>query len=451
MSASEPPEPEPQQPAAAIGGGAYLRLIGLGALIGIPAALVAVGFLAFVHQLEEWMWHDLPDALGYDSVPWFLVIGLPLVGAAIVWAARTLLPGDGGHDPLGGLNATPTPPRFGLGVALAALGTLPFGIVLGPEAPLIALGSVVGLSLTAWARLGQEERVVVATGGSFAAIAALFGGPLVAGVLLIEAGISKGRALIAALVPGLVAAAIGYTIFVGVGDWGGIDAQRLSIPGLPEYHGTKVRDLVLAVVIGLVAAIVIALVRTLATAIERRGPRRLGVGGLLFAGALAIGLLTQVAVWLGAESGQVLFSGQSTVATITAEGSVGIVLLLIAAKGLAYAISLSAGFRGGPIFPAIFLGVALATLAVIWVGMSPTVAVAIGAAAGMAAQSRLLFAPLVLATLLTGIDGLDAGPAAVLAASAAWVATTALDRREAARAQARLGALQGATAGTPAP
>ncbi len=192
MSASEPSEPE-SAAAPLISGGAYLRLIGLGALIGIPAALVAVGFLALVHQLETWMWTDLPDALGYDSVPWFLVIGLPLVGAGIVYLARTLLPGDGGHNPLGGLNATPTPPRFGLGVALAALGSLPFGIVLGPEAPLIALGSVVGLAVTAWVRLNDEERVVVATGGSFAAIAALFGGPLVAGVLLIEAGISKGE------------------------------------------------------------------------------------------------------------------------------------------------------------------------------------------------------------------------------------------------------------------
>ncbi len=218
------------------------------------------------------MWTDLPDALGYDSVPWFLVLGLPLVGAAIVWLARRFLPGDGGHNPLGGLNATPTPPRFGLGVALAALGSLPFGIVLGPEAPLIALGSVVGLSVTAWARLGEQERAVVATGGSFAAIAALFGGPLVAGVLLIEAGISKGRALIAALVPGLVAAAIGYTIFIGVGDWGGIDKQTLTIPGLPAYHGTKVRDLVIAVVVGLVAALLMALVRRLGGAIERARP-----------------------------------------------------------------------------------------------------------------------------------------------------------------------------------
>ena len=40
----------------------------------------------------------------------------------------------------------PTALAAGPGVALAALGTLSFGLVLGPEAPLIALGSVVGVA-----------------------------------------------------------------------------------------------------------------------------------------------------------------------------------------------------------------------------------------------------------------------------------------------------------------
>lgn len=416
----------------AVSGKSYLRLIGLGALIGIPAALVAVGFLAFVHQLEEWLWEDLPDALGTSGPPWWLVIGLPLLGAAIVLLARTLLPGDGGHAPLRGLDPSPTPPRYGPGVALAALGTLPFGAVLGPEAPLIALGSVVGLGLSAWVRLSEEEHGVVAMSGSFAAIAALFGGPLVAGVLLVEAGISRGRALIAALLPGLVAAAIGYTIFIGVGDWGGLEAQRLSIPGLPRYDEIHLPDLLIAVVVGVLAALALALVRVVGTAVAAQEGRRTGRGGLLLAGGLAVGVIAQVAVWLGADAHDVLFSGQTTVATITGEESAGIVLLLIAAKGLAYAICLGCGFRGGPVFPAIFLGIALATLAVIAFDMSPTVAVAAGAAAGMAAQTRLLFASLLLATLLAGTAGLNAAPTAVLAASAAWVVTAALDRRAAA-------------------
>ena len=61
--------------------------------------------------------------------------------------------------------------------------------------------------------------------------------------------------------------------------------------------------------------------------------------------------------------------------------------------------------------------------------MSPTLAVAAGAAAGMAAGTKLLITPTLFAALLTGSAGLDAVPAAVLAAAAAWLTVTLLERR----------------------
>jgi hypothetical protein len=61
---------EPEQ----LSGGAYLRLVLLGAAIGIPAALVAALFLAVVHDLQHWLWTDLPDALGQSAPPWYLVV-----------------------------------------------------------------------------------------------------------------------------------------------------------------------------------------------------------------------------------------------------------------------------------------------------------------------------------------------------------------------------------------
>ena len=67
--------------------------------------------------------------------------------------------------------------------------------------------------------------------------------------------------------------------------------------------------------------------------------------------------------------------------------------------------------------------------AVVWFDASPTWAVAVGAAAGMAAETRLMVAPLLLSALLVGSAGLDTAPAAVLAAAAAWTVVAALDRR----------------------
>ena len=189
-------------PSPAVSGTRALRLIGLGALVGVPAALVAALFIAVVHELQHLLWHDLPERLGTTAPPWYLVLGLPLLGACIVLVARTRLPGDGGHGPLGGISVEPTSLAHGPGVALAALGTLPFGAVLGPEAPLIALGSVTAAVLVPATRLDERERGVLSLAGSFSAISALFGGPLVAGMLLLEAGVGLGPALIPFLIPG---------------------------------------------------------------------------------------------------------------------------------------------------------------------------------------------------------------------------------------------------------
>jgi chloride channel protein, CIC family len=82
---------------------------------------VAALFLAFVHDLD-------------------------VAGACVVLVARVFLAGDGGVSPLVGLQGEkPSPVSHGSGIALAAVGTLSFGAVLGPEMPLIALGSIVGL------------------------------------------------------------------------------------------------------------------------------------------------------------------------------------------------------------------------------------------------------------------------------------------------------------------
>ena len=402
----------------------YLRLVGLGALIGIPAALLAAVFLAFVHDLEHWLWNDLPSSLGSSSPPWYLVIGLPIAGACIVIVARRFLPGDGGHPPLEGIGGGPVPLSHGPGIALAAIGTLAFGAVLGPEAPLIALGALVGSAVLLFARVDEEGHAVLATAGSFSAISALFGGPLVAGMMLTEGGLAMGTRLMRVLLPGFVAAAIGYVLFVGLGDWGGLGSQSLAVPSLPSYTGTHVYDLIVGVVVGLVAAVIVAAVRRSA---ERLASNSTSV--LLLAGGLGVGLVAQTADWLGADSQDVLFSGQSAVPAIAATTSTKILLILLVAKAIGYAISLGCGFRGGPVFPAIFLGIAVAEFAHAWFDVSPTLGVAVGAAAGMAAGTRLLITSVLFAALLVGTAGFDAVPAAVLAASAAWLTIQALDRR----------------------
>jgi H+/Cl- antiporter ClcA len=247
-------------------------------------------------------------------------------------------------------------------------------------------------------------------------------------MMMVEGGIAMGSALLPVLLPGFVAAAIGFVLFVGLGDWGGLSSQALAVPNLPAYNGTHVYAMLVAAVVGVVTAVIVAGVRRGAGTLVTGG-RRLGLTVLLVGGGLAVGLIAQVADWLGADSQDVLFSGQAGVPALAATESTKILLVLLAAKALGYAVSLGCGFRGGQVFPAIFLGIAVAEFAHTWFDVSPTLAVAAGAAAGMSAGTRLLITSTLFAALLVGVPGLDAVPAAVLAAATAWLTAQALDRR----------------------
>ena len=124
-----------------------------------------------------------------------------------------------------------------------------------------------------------------------------------------------------------------------------------------------------------------------------------------------------------------LFSGQASIPALVSEYSVVALVVLVLAKAVAYVISLAAGFRGGPIFPAVFLGVGVAAFAVQLFGTSPTFAVAIGCAAGMAAQTRLVITSMLFAALLVGSGGFDTVAGAVFATVASYLTVLALDPR----------------------
>jgi len=409
-----------------------LRLVLLGAAIGIPAALAAIAFFTAVHYLEQLIWHALPTALGEASPPWYLVVFLPVVGAAIVAIARLTLPGDGGRSPLAGMSHGATPVRYVPGIVVAALGTLGFGLVLGPEAPVMAVGSAVGLGITSIVRSDAREQGILSMAGIFSAISTLFGGPLVAGVMLTEGGISLGAVLIPVLLPGFVAAAVGYLVFLGVGPYTGAPAPGLQVPDLPAYVGTSVPDLIIAIVVGVVTAALIVAINGAAKRVAalqdgRQGDRGVGLVAALLLGGLAVGALAQLATVFGVAPDDVLFSGQASIPALVSESSLIALVVLVIAKAAAYVVSLATGFRGGPIFPAVFLGVGVAAFAVELFGTSPTFAIAIGCAAGMAAQTRLVVTSMLFAALLVGSGGFDAIAGAVFATVASWLTVQALD------------------------
>ena len=155
----------------------YIGLLLVASLVGIPISAIAFGFLAAVHALEDVVWHDLPADLGFHEPPlWWPVLALGLAGLLVALAV-TRLPGHGGHVPANGLAGGATPPGQLPGVALAAAASLVLGAVVGPEAPLIAMGSGLAVLAVTWLKAPDRAVAVIAAAGSAAAIAAIFGNP----------------------------------------------------------------------------------------------------------------------------------------------------------------------------------------------------------------------------------------------------------------------------------
>src|SRR5262245_2054146 len=122
---------------------AYVWTLCLAALLGVPVAFASVLYETALHDVIHVVWEDLPDAFGWTEVAWWYVILVPgLAGLLVAVVAR--LPGHGGHSPLEGLGVDPVRPIDLPSILLATLASLGLGLVLGPEAPLLALGLGLG-------------------------------------------------------------------------------------------------------------------------------------------------------------------------------------------------------------------------------------------------------------------------------------------------------------------
>lgn len=399
--------------------GRYLRVLVLAALLGLPAAVLAAAFTSAVHGVESLVWHELPDAAGWAEPPWWFVILVPAL-AGVVVALATRLPGHGGHAALDGLKIEPVPARHVPGILIAAVASLALGPVVGPEAPLVALGLALGVVVGRAVDPGDERQLLVLAGG-FAAISTVFGGPLPSALLMLEiaamSGMAPATVIGRLLLPGFVASGVGALVFTGIAGWPGVHEISLGIPGLPAYPTVHIVDLLWCLPLAAVVAGVV-----LAALDAARGiAARIGTPGVLaFASAGALVGLAAVLFRLVADRPVelVLFSGQAATGAIVAEASAGVLLALLVAKGLAFVLSTGGGFRGGLIFPSIALGLALAAIAAsVLPGLALTPAVVAAVAAAAAAALSAPFFGALMAALLAGTMAPDTTPIAILAAA----------------------------------
>ncbi|MFB8771327.1 chloride channel protein [Streptomyces broussonetiae] len=424
--------PSPPDPLAVLRSRRYAALLVLSALLGAPVSAAAFGFLALVGELQPLLYTDLPEALGLDGTPAWWPLPLLAVGGLLTALSIRYLPGTGGHEPTAGFNAgSPTGLAELPGVALAALATLVFGAVLGPEAPLIALGGglAVGFLRLVKRDAPQQTSAMVGAAGSFAAISALLGSPLLGAFLLMEASGLGGAMLGLVLVPGLLAAGIGALIFTGLGSWTGLGTYSLALHDVPEAHDPTAAEFGWALVVGVLAALAGAAIRWLSTRLKTRLEGR-RVTATVLVGLAVAGLAIGYAQATDHPATDVLYSGQDALNPLLTHSSaytVGALLLLVLCKGLAYCLSLS-GFRGGPIFPAMFTGAAGGIALSHLPGLALAAGFAMGVGAMAVAMLRLPLTSVLLATLLLGKEGLTVMPLVIVAVVVSHVVSAKLTR-----------------------
>ncbi|WP_327365996.1 chloride channel protein [Streptomyces sp. NBC_01217] len=424
------PTAAPSDPFRLIRTRAYVMLLLAAAMLGVPVSVVAFGFLALVHRLQSLTYDDLPRALGFAGTPSWWPVPLLAVAGLLVGLTVRHLPGKGGHRPADGLMNTGAPAAVELpGIALAALVSLGVGAVLGPEAPLIALGGGLAVYTVRLVKPGISPKAsaVVGAAGSFAAVSALLGSPLLGAFLLMEASGLGGAMLGMVLVPGLLAAGIGSLIFTGLGSWTGLGTYSLALHHVPHAQQPDLAQFGWAVAVGLAAAFAGTGIQRLALFLQAHVERRTVVATAVM--GLIIGLIAfGYAQSTGREASGVLYSGESALDPLLSAGagySVATLLVLALCKALAYCASLSS-FRGGPVFPAMFVGAAGGIALSHLPGLSLASGFAMGIGAMCVAMLKLPMTSVLLATLLLGSEGLTVMPLVIVSVVVSYVVTLRL-------------------------
>ncbi|CAI6182477.1 ion channel protein [Escherichia coli] len=317
--------------------------------IGIASSLILIVVMKIASVLQNLLWQRLPGTLGIaqDSPFWIIAI-LTLTGIAVGLVIR-FSQGPAGPDPAcEPLIGAPVPPSALPGLIVALILGLAGGVSLGPEHPImtvnIALAVAIGARLLP--RVNRMEWTILASAGT---IGALFGTPVAAALIFSQTlnGSSEVPLWDRLFAPLMAAAAGALTT-------GLFFHPHFSLP-IAHYGQMEMTDILsgaivaaIAIAAGMVA--VWCLPRLHAMMHQMKNPVLvLGIGGFILGILGVIG--GPVSLFKGLDEMQQMVANQAF--------STSDYFLLAVIKLAALVVAAASGFRGGRIFPAVFVGVAL--------------------------------------------------------------------------------------------
>ena len=407
---------------------AYLKLLGIVALLGVVTALITFIFMALVTLGTALIWEQGAAMVGIDPRLFTLLVctlGGLLVGLLVklfgdhtgIFAEVMLEFGKTGRFDY----------RNAPGIVLTAFVSLIAGGSLGPEAPLADASGGMGTLLADRLKLNEQETRTMGYSGVSGMLAAFITSPFGGAILGLESaqGGSGGgkQTYFWVLFPSLLSSAVATVVFVLLS---GTFFETLY--KFPSYT-PHLMDLLYGVPLGLIGGAVGLLFMLSLQRLQqlfRPMKQHVVLRGLI--GGLAFGLI-------GALLPLTLFSGEEqTLDLITNAAEIGFLMLIVVGlvKLFATALLLATGWKGGYIFPIMFASVALGLAVNL---LFPAIPVAVTVAATMAgALVAALKAPLFAALFTSALVQIETSPVIAVAVVVSALLTALLALHAARRA-----------------
>lgn len=278
-------------------------------------------------------------------------------------------------------------------------------------------GGGVGSFVSDRLRLQKDDVQVLVYSSIAGAFGGFFGSPVIGAVGALEYMFIKELDIYRHLIPGLLAAAVGYGVYFAF-----LQTSYLGIYSFPDYASPRLVDLGWALLVGVIAGavgimfkLIFGIVHLVFSQLNKRPIVRAVIGGVV------VGLI-------GSFLPLTLYSGQNQLLQIIhnpAAFGIGLLLVMMLVKALLTSTSFATGFEGGPVFPLLFIGGTLGlTISQILTFIPQGVAVT----AGMAGVACAVFPlPLTIVLLLGLLGGqTDLLPVIVIGAVLGFIVSKAL-------------------------
>jgi H+/Cl- antiporter ClcA len=399
-------------------------LVGYAAALGILGAFAGLVFMGVVSVGGRWYTDSDP---GWFGGHWGWVAIAAAAGVAVGLLRRlTHLPE---HTPglIADMQSGHVDPRLVPGIAAVSAVSLIGGASLGPEKALGAIGGGAGTWTARRRKLDDDDSRVSTLAGFAGAYGGLFSSTVIVVMMILEVARPGGRQLTKALVGSIVASSVSFGIYFAIA--GSVFADAYNVPKY-KYEDWQ---LLAGVGLGLLAAVVVTLlgvsVKLMMRVFDRSklpGIARATIGGVVFG---LVGVALPLTMFTGSDQLKTVLKDAGTL-------SIGLVVAVVIAKMLTFAVCQASGFVGGPIFPALFIG-GTAGVGVHHVvsGVPLGLAFTCMLAAVPGAVVSAPFSMVLLAAFLTQVGPLETAPI-LIAVVTAFLAVEAVQYLIASRTQA---------------